>query len=94
MNADTIESIVKELLYLKEKYPKEILDERYIDFRTKNRLFYETILNGEFDETIFKEMMKAKRKLEAGENQYSVDVKFGEFMAEKYITPALEKGKK
>ena len=94
MNANEIEKTVNEILFLKDKLPKEVLDEKYTTFRTKNRMFYETILNGEFDEVIFKEMMKAKRKLEAGEDQYSVDVKFGEFMAEKYVAPALEKANK
>jgi hypothetical protein len=54
-------------------------------------MFYETILNGQFEPEIFKEMMKMKRKLEKGEDQYSVDVKFGQFMADKYIAPALKK---
>jgi hypothetical protein len=50
-------------------------------------MFYETILNGQFEPTIFKEMMKMKRRLESGEDQYSVDVRFGQFMASKYIDP-------
>jgi hypothetical protein len=40
---------------------------------------------------IFKEMMKMKRRLESGEDQYSVDVKFGQFMADKYLKPIVEK---
>ena len=41
------------------------------------------------DISIFKQMMKMKRKLENGEEQYSVDVKFGKFMAENYIDPVV-----
>ena len=91
MKADDIEKIVEEILTLKNVLPKQALDERYTEFRTKNRVFYETILNGEFDYSIFKEMMKAKRKLEAGQDQLSVDTAFGQFMADRYITPALQK---
>ena len=40
--------------------------------------------------SIYKNMMKMKRKLEGGEDQYSVDVKFGEFMAEKYLKPIVD----
>jgi hypothetical protein len=36
-------------------------------------------------------MMKRKREIEAGKDQYSVDVKFGKFMAEKYIDPVIKK---
>jgi len=91
MNADEIECIVAELILLKDTLSKEELDVKYTDFRTKNRMFYETILNGQFEPEIFKEMMKMKRKLENGEDQYSVDVKFGQYMTDKYITPALKK---
>ena len=91
MNADEIERIVAELSLLKDSLSKEELDVKYTDFRTKNRMFYETILNGQFEPEIFKEMMKMKRKLEKGEDQYSVDVKFGQYMTDKYIAPALKK---
>jgi len=91
MNADEIERIVAELSLLKDSLSKEELDNKFLDFRTKNRMFYETILNGQFEPEIFKEMMKMKRKLEKGEDQYSVDVKFGQFMADRYIAPALKK---
>lgn len=91
MNADAIEQIVSSLIYLKDHKSKEDLDLLYLDFRTKNRVLYETILKGEFDPIIFKQMMKMKRCIERGEDQYSVDVKFGTYMAEKYIDPVLKK---
>ena len=91
MNADDIEKIVGELLLAKDIYPKEVLDQRYLEFRTKNRMFYETILNNEFDYLIFEQMMKAKRQLESGRDQFSVDKQFGQFMADRYVTPALKK---
>ena len=91
--ADQIEENVKNILtdMLENILTKEQLDEKYLNFRTKNRMFYETILTGGFDPVIFKEMMKAKRKIESGEDQFSVDTKFGQFMADKYIAPALKK---
>ena len=91
MNADDIEKIVKELLLAKNVFSREELDKKYILFRTGNRMFYETILNGEFDSIIFEQMMKAKRKLELGQDQFSVDKEFGQFMADRYVTPALKK---
>ena len=89
MNADDIEKIVEELLLAKDIYPKEVLDQRYIEFRTKNRMFYETILNNEFDYLIFEQMMKAKRQLEAGRDQFSVDKQFGQFIVNKFTCPYL-----
>jgi len=80
MSAEIIEKYVSELLLLKDKKSKEELDIHFLDFRTKNRMFYETILDGQFEPTIFKEMMKRKRELESGKEQYGVDVKFGQFM--------------
>lgn len=94
MDADTIEKIVKEILQAKDVFPREELDKHYLDFRTKNRMFYETILNGEFDSAIFNKMMKAKRKLESGQDQLSVDTEFGQYMADRYIAPALKKADK
>jgi hypothetical protein len=38
--------------------------------------------------------MKRKRELESGKDQYSVDVKFGQYMADKYINPVINKDKK
>jgi hypothetical protein len=91
LKADDIEKIVAEILSFKNIFPRNKLDDLYLDFRTKNRMFYEMIMDNQFDTEIFKEMMKAKRKLEAGQDQYSVDTQFGKFMADKFITPALEK---
>ena len=91
MNADEIEKTVSELLKQKDQLTREELDNTYFEFRTRNRLFYETILNGEFQPEIFKEMMKRKRELESGRDQYAVDVKFGQFMAERYIDPVVKK---
>ena len=94
MSADTIEKTVSELLNLKESVTKVELDIQFLEFRTKNRMFYEAILNNEFEPTIFKEMMKRKRELESGKDQYSVDVKFGQYMSDKYIAPVLSKAEK
>jgi len=92
--ADEIEKIVDELKNLKENTSIEEINgmERFNDFKIKNRMFYEMILseNG-LDPVIFKEMMKMKRRLESGEDQYSVDVRFGKYMAEKYIDPVANK---
>ena len=91
--ADQIEEIVGKLSKLKETHTLEQINEleEYTDFRTKNRIFYEMILSPEgMDVPIFKEMMKMKRRLESGEDQYSVDVKFGKFMAAKYIDPVAK----
>jgi hypothetical protein len=93
MKADEIEKVVKELLIVKDTLTRDRLDTLFQDFRTKNRMFYELILEGQFDPVIFNEMMKRKRELENGTDQYSVDVKFGRYMAEKYIDP-LVKNKK
>ena len=43
------------------------------------------------ENSIFKEMMKMKRKLESGEDQYSVDVKFGKYMGSIYLDPIAKK---
>jgi len=93
MNADKIEEIVNELLELKKTKTHEEINEleKFSDFKSKNKVFYEVILSSDMDITIFREMMRMKRRLEAGEDQYSVDVKFGEFMAGKYIDPVIKK---
>ena len=94
MNADQIEEIVNKLLDLKkEDKSKEYIDSLsdFTEFRINNRVFYDTILAGEFDPVIFKKMMNLKRKLENGEDKYSVDVKFGYYMSEKYIDPVIKK---
>ena len=92
MNSEYIEEIVSKLLTLKnEGISKEDIDllSDFNDFRQKNKLFYDTILNGEFNPEIFKKMMSLKRKIEDGGDSYEADVKFGKFMAEKYIDPVI-----
>ena len=91
LSADEIEEIVNKILKLKDQVDRKILDEVFLEFRTTNRVFYETIVEGQFNQEIFKEMMKRKREIETGKDQYSVDVKFGRFMAEKYIDPVVKK---
>ena len=93
MDAATVERIVSELLVLKDQTSKSELDEMYLEFRTKNRMLYETILAGDFNPEIFKHMMKLKRQLENGEDPYSVDVKFGQYMADKYVDPLIKNKK-
>ena len=91
--ANQIEQVVDELIKLRKIHtPDEINSmERFTDFKIKNKIFYEMILSeAGMDQVIFKEMMKMKRRLEAGEDQYSVDVRFGKFMAEKYIDPVTK----
>lgn len=92
MNADEIEKIVEKLMKLKQTLSKEQidLDPEFNLFKEKNRLFYDTIIAGEMDTQIFKRMMTLKRKLEAGEDSYGVDVKFGQYMAEKYVDPLVK----
>ena len=61
-------------------------------FKNQNRLFYEMIINGQFEEPVFKQMMAMKRRIESKElNNYEADVKFGQYMAEKYIDPVINK---
>jgi hypothetical protein len=55
-------------------------------------MLYEMVFSKEgVNDMVFKEMMKMKRRLEAGEDQYSVDVRFGQFMAKEYIDPVIKK---
>ena len=92
--ADEIERIVDKLSELKKTHTLEQINdmEEFVDFRTKNRMFYEMIVSKEeMDQTIYKELLKMKRRLEKGENQYSVDVRFGQYMASKYIDPVMKK---
>ena len=92
--ADQIEKIVQELTLLKQSCtPDEInANPEYTQFREQNRIFYDMILSDEgINQPVFKEMMKMKRRLEAGEDQYSVDVRFGQFMANRYIDPVIKK---
>ena len=92
--AAEIEEILKKIAELKKNGETmetiNLMDE-FLDFRTSNKMFYELILtdNDVINNPIFKQMMKMKRRLESGEDQYSVDVKFGQYMADKYINPVI-----
>jgi len=91
--ADEIEKIVEELTILKQSCTHDEINANpeYDSFREQNRIFYDMILSSEgINQPIFKEMMKMKRRLEAGEDQYSVDVRFGQFMANRYIDPVMK----
>jgi hypothetical protein len=94
--ADQIEEIVKELMELRKTHSDEDINgmTKFDDFKLKNKLFYNTILSNDMDMEIFKQMMVMKRKLENGEEQYSVDVKFGRYMSDKYIEPVKHKFEK
>jgi hypothetical protein len=94
--ADEIEEIVKKIIIFKKdgKTLEELNEmDEFLDFRTSNRMFYELILSDDdvSNNPIFRQMMKMKRRLESGEDQYSVDVKFGQYMADKYINPVIKK---
>lgn len=93
MNADQIEKTVATLLELVQVHPREYIDtlEEFDSFKKQNKTFYDLILKKEHNETIFKQMMKMKRLLESGQDQYSVDVKFGTYMSEKFIDPVIKK---
>ena len=91
--ADQIEDFVNRLIFFKKKLTVERINEltEFDEFKTQNKIFYDLIISDvPFDMVIFKQMMKMKRKLEGGEEQFSVDVKFGEFMAEKYLKPIVD----
>ena len=94
MKADDIEAIVNKLLKLKKTGVDINSLSEFDDFKFHNKLFYETVLSDTFDPIIYKQMMIMKRKLEGGEDPYSVDVKFGEYMADKYIAPVVSQTKK
>ena len=92
MLADEIEEVVNKLLYLKKHmHASEINEiEEFKQFKEENKLFYEMILSEDLDMNIYRQMMKMKRRLESGEDQYSVDVKFGKYMAEKFVDPVVK----
>ena len=94
MLASEIEEIFASLNLLKLSKTKDEIDllPEFTQFRTEQRVFYETILKEDMDPAIFKQMMKMKRKLEQGEDSYGVDVKFGKYMAEKFIDPIVKIG--
>ena len=92
MLAIEIEEVVNKLLYLKKHISIEQINEleEFKQFKEENKIFYEMILNDNMDMGIYRQMMKMKRKLESGEDQYSVDVKFGKYMAEKFVDPVVK----
>ena len=91
--ANDIEEITAKITQLKKTHTySEITDlEEFLEFRINNRMFFELILSESNIQSnvIFKQMMKMKRELESGKDQYSVDVKFGQYMADKYINPVI-----
>ncbi len=94
MKASEIETIVYKLMELKKTVSIKEIDamEEFNEFKKTNKMFYSVILSDEgMDPEIFKNMMKFKRKLEEGADQYSVDVQFGQYMSDKYIAPVLKK---
>jgi nicotinate-nucleotide pyrophosphorylase len=92
MLAVEIEEVVNKLLYLKKyMHISEINEmEEFKQFKEENKLFYEIVLSDNMDMDIYRQMLKMKRKLESGEDQYSVDVKFGKYMAEKFVDPVIK----
>ena len=93
MIALEIELIVGTLLELKKKLSKQEIDSitEFTDFRNNQKILYETVLSDDFNKEIFNLMMEHKRKLEGGADQYSVDVSFGQIMADRYIPESLRK---
>ncbi len=96
MLASEIEEIVNKLLVFKEKFTKSEIDTfpEFENFRKTQKMFYETILSDSFDPVIFNIMMENKRKIENGADQYSIDVAFGQYMADRYIPESLKNVKK
>lgn len=91
--ADSIEKIVYRLVELKKTHNEYQIDslEEFSDFRNEFKMLYDMVVKEPtFEMNIFKEMMKMKRRLESGEEQYSVDVRFGEYMADRYIHPVIK----
>jgi hypothetical protein len=96
IKAEEIEKIVNELLELKKTKTRLEIDllPEYSTFRESQKMFYNVVLSEEMDLGIFNQMMAMKRRVEGGEDQYSVDVRFGKFMAEKYIDPLVSSPRK
>ena len=88
MLAEEIEKTVNKILEYKNL--NKSLDE-FENFKNENKLLYEAVTSDDYNPEIFKEMMKMKRLLESGKEQYAVDVRFGKFMAEKFIDPVVNK---
>ena len=93
MKADEIEKIVNELMELKKTKTREEINSlpEYSTFRESQKMFYNVVLSEEMDLGIFNQMMAMKRRVEGGEDQYSVDVRFGTYMKEQYIDPVVKK---
>jgi hypothetical protein len=89
MKAELIEKYVAELRMDMKILSVEDINkmDKYFTFKNdpNTKMLYEIIIKGDFNKGIFKEMMRMKRRLEDGEDQYSVDVRFGQFMADKYL---------
>ena len=92
MLANEIEIVVNKLIVLKKTMTIEQINElsEFKQFREDNKHFYEMVLSDDMDMAIYNQMLKMKRRLEKGEDQYSVDVKFGKYMAEKFIDPVVK----
>ena len=93
MNADQIEEIVGKLMELKKTKTVAEIDQisEFNEFRTSQKMLYHTVLSDDMDLSIFRQMMAMKRRIEGGDDRYSVDVRFGQFMADKYIEPVVSK---
>ena len=97
ISSDEIEKITYMILELKKTKSNEqfeIIVEKIpeiSEFKKNNKLLYKTILEDDFNMEIFKEMTQMKRRLEQGDDQYSVDVNFGKFMADKFVNPVVNK---
>ena len=102
MNCSTVETAVELLRSLHEmgvkkdevgpllKINKESLD-LILMFKEQNRILFDVIFDGQYDDAIFKKMMKLKRSIEEGlVDSYKADVKFGTFMKELYIDPVIK----
>jgi len=93
MDAEEIERTVNKLIdLLKTNTVEEIESMSEFDSFKKGagKMLYQMVITNTFDNSIFKEMMKMKRLIESGEDQYSVDVKFGRYMAGKFIDPVVK----
>ena len=93
MKADQIEEVVEKLLELKKTKTAAEIEQlpEFDEFKNFQRMLFNVVISEEMDLSIFKQMMQMKRLVEKGEERYSVDVRFGQFMAEKFIDPVLSK---
>jgi hypothetical protein len=92
LSTDDIETMVYNIL---DSKANGTFDEKeFILLKTELPSLYEMVISEDMDLNIFKHFIKMKRKLDSGEDSYKVDVKVGEFMAERYIDPVVKKLKK